>query len=206
MEHTVNRAKQVKILNDNTLDTLEVEHLFNQYGWNKIVQPHEWKFVYMLYRDILIKQQELIYPFLDFYHQYYPNYRFSIPQNSLGAVVVEADLCHMLFTQYYKYKINVNLDKPFQFGEIVTEFMIRYLGYSLIGLSAQKIILTAQSNCEKRFETYLEKDKYTIFRLSKLKYENHRFQKLPILPTRGTYLQFDEYIEDEHGKKHLVLR
>lgn len=153
-----------------------------------------------------MKKQGLINIFLAYCKEFYPHYHFSIPNNTLGSIFVEANLCDMLFTEFYEHNINVNLDKPFSFGEIVTEFMIRYLGYSLIGFSEQKIILTAQSNCDKRFVTYLEKDFYTIYRLAKVGYWDGSFSKLPVLPTRDSYLKFEEYIEDEKGQKHLVLK
>lgn len=206
MTQPIHKGKQTFVIGTNPNDGLDIEHKFSGYGLNKVPQPHEWKLIYKFYRGVLIKKPEIVYLFLAFCATYYPNYQFSIPEYSLGSVVVEADLCNMLFLQKFKYNIDVNLNKSYAFGEIVTEFMIRYLGYSLIGFSEQNIILTAQNNCDKRFQEYLERDFYTIFKLARVKYENGLFQKLPVLPTKDSHLKFDEYIEDESGHKHLVLR
>lgn len=93
------------------------------------------------------------------------------------------------------------------FGDIVTDFLIRYRNHSLIKCSGQKHIITAQSDCYKRFEQYLSEG-YSLQRRAKVGYiktlkiyeeyfqeRKGLFYKLPVLPTRDITYPIDEMIE-----------
>ena len=115
----------------------------------------------------------------------------------------------MKFNQYLKIA-NIKkeeLDNSMYLGEIATEFLIRYKNYSLVDYCNNKIILTAQDDCNKRFSKYLEQG-YRLFRISKLCLDNKSlsklscidygvFSKLPVLPSKEDWI--DEIIEAPDG-------
>ena len=63
--------------------------------------------------------------------------------------------------------INMNLnlfEEALELFGIVTDLMIRFYGYSIVGIQDQKIIVTSSNNCEKRFIDYLLEG-YSLFKL-----------------------------------------
>ena len=91
------------------------------------------------------------------------------------------------------------LKKAINYGEIVTNFCIQCLGYSLIGTSGAKSVLTSENNCEKEFEEYL-KEGYNLFRMPKIYFKYDEYEglyfpyELPVLPIYDNYYDADEYI------------
>ena len=93
------------------------------------------------------------------------------------------------------------INKILYFYRIIEEFMIRYYNYSIIGTSNQKVIITACSNCDKRFDTYLMQG-YSILRYQKIFLaESLQYEFLPALPTRDLGFPVDEYVEVVDDKK-----
>ena len=148
-----------------------------------------------------------------------------IDEKIFEMVLIESQLNNYIFDKYYKIQAqnrNVPLPKDEsyykskEYGDLVTEFMIRTLGYSLIGNSKQKIIITSMSDCAKRFEKYLEQG-FSLQRLSKTKYIDHsleerienplvtgHFEYLPVLPTNSPY-KIDEIIETKDKTYKKVI-
>ena len=123
----------------------------------------------------------------------------SIERNALRDDIITEIAYHIHrfeFHQRVGLKKEEELDDSMHFGEIATEFLIRYKNYSLIDFCNKPIILTAQDNCGKKFDEYIQRG-YYIFRLSKLYYENETFYKLPVLPSEEDWI--DEIIEAPNG-------
>ena len=186
------------------------EILIGQY--RNISIPHEWYFLNLLIREEIKKDIEIAWIFYKFVKQFYPEYKWYLPVNDtmpldelLSMIVVETSLWDYQFKQYSrKLKTKAELDpRAMQFGEIVTDFLIRYSNYSLINFSSNQIILTAQSDCEKRFAEYL-KEGFMLYRVSKLYFTDGKFYKLPVFPTKDIGLDISEVIESSDGEyRHI---
>lgn len=174
--------------------------------------PHEWYFIEALKEEIMLNS-DLATIFAMFVLQYYPDYpwtTFDI-HNLLNTLLIEISIHCMRF----KYVFNgvepkENLDKAMKFGDMATEFLIRYCGYSLIKSCNQKVIITSRGDCDKYFESFLL-DGYSLYRLAKLSYQklllelqamypyiDGIFHKRPVLPTKELYGN-QEVIEDSYG-------
>ena len=177
-------------------------------------ESHELIFIKYLYLEEIKKDQSIATKFIAFVAQFYPEYRWiKFDQSDPVATVVlecfirEKDICpsdgHMDPGWELPYR---DLNKALNFGAIVTDFCIRYLGYSLIGCSGQKIIITCSNNCAKQFDWLLEEG-YKLQRRSKLKYVlfsdrvkqiypnvDGYFYEYPIMPNLDTYYQVDETV------------
>ena len=151
-----------------------------------------------------------------------------IDEKLFEMVFIESHLNSFTFEMYYKIqrqKQNRRIPLPkdesyyksMEYGDIATEFMIRTLGYSLIGNSKQKVIITSMSDCSKRFENYLEQG-FSLQRLSKAIYISHtleeriesplvtgHFEYLPVLPTNSPY-NIDEIIETKNRTYMKVIQ
>lgn len=180
--------------------------------------PHESFFTRILVREEFIKNKELAEQFITYVCQYYPEYKwqFFFPDDYLATAACECELNYFQFKK--KIKFDFDLDQKtnnriMQFGDIVTDFLIRYRNYSLIKCCGQKIILTAQSDCHKRFEEYLSKG-YVLERRAKVGYIKEQesisklgyFYKLPVLPTRDIGYPIDEIIETDLNKYEQVIQ
>lgn len=158
-----------------------------------------------------------------FIFQYHPNYRFKFGKvdDYVNAVICEITLHDFQFRRKYEFGFDEEdnfLSQSMTFGDIATDFLIRYCNYSLIKCSGQKIILTAQSDCHKRFEKLLS-DGYSLQRRSKIGYIKTSyifedlypevkgfFYKLSVLPTREIGYPIDEIIETDDGTYEQVLQ
>ena len=182
---------------------------------------HEWYFTRALYQQELYLNPKLADAFAMFVFQYYPNYKFAFDANGdyLKTVVYEAYMHdHDFQDTYYGYEFKEeHLERMVTFGEIATDFMIRYRNYSLVKCCGQNIILTAQSDCHKRFESLLSKG-YSLQRRAKVGYIEKPafladwnplvkglFYKLHVLPTRDIGYPIDEIIETGDGSYVLVM-
>lgn len=164
--------------------------------------------------------EELTLAFVMFVLQFYPNYPWSFFNNNdyLNTAMCEALTNDFLFQKKYEFGLEEEgLTKAMLFGEIATDFLIRFCNYSLIKCSGQNVIITAQSDCHKRFELLLSKG-YSLQRRAKVSFTKTTdiiqmlypgvkglFYKLPVLPTRETWYTFDEIIETETGQYEKVL-
>lgn len=174
--------------------------------------PHEWYFLNLLIREEIWKSVETAWIFYKFVKQFYPEYVWYLPINDrmpldelLSNIIVEADLWNGEFEKYsHKFKTKAELDpRAMQLGEIATDFLIRYSNYSLVNFSGDGIILTAQSDCEKRFIDYLSKG-FKLYRVSKLYFAEGKFYKLSVLPTKDNGLDITEVIESSDGEYRLI--
>lgn len=200
-------------------DTKMVYHeLLNSY-YGKYI-PHECFFIEFLYKNELQKNPELAEMFLLYIMQFAPHHKWTYfnLQNALTSVMIECDL------QIYNFhKIIAGIESSEKthpaivFGDIVTEFLIRFCGYNLIGCCNQKVIITSANNCQKKFIELLEQG-YELHRLAELTFIptpkvcqflypgiKGFFKKLPVLPTKDTYIPFNEAIEGTDEKLHDVI-
>lgn len=187
--------------------------------------PHEWYFINVLINKIL-KNNALADAFVMYVVQYYPDYPWLSFKNDdyLATAIVECGFHRFQFQKKYEFDFeekNSNiLSCSMIMGDIATDFLIRYCGYSLIKSSGQNIILTAQSDCDKRFENLLSQG-YSLQRRAKVGYvempENlinsgqypgvkGFFYKLPVLPTKDIGYPIDEIIEETEGSYQKVLQ
>jgi hypothetical protein len=201
-----------------------VDHdLINKaWGNGKKNIPHEWFFINYLYKYEIRKNQELAAIFAMFVSQFYPNYKWHYfnQNNYLDTATYETLYHDFQFCKIYEYNEDVEEDiltNSMLFGDIVTDFLIRFRNYSLVKCSGVNIILTAQSDCHKRFEDLLSNG-YSLQKRAKVGYikttnivdtvypkVNGLFYKLPVLPTRETWYPIDEIIENEEGKYVKVM-
>ena len=192
----------------------------NDYIVYKEKVTHEYLFLKYLQKEIL-KDPDLAALIYMYIYQYHPNYTWKTPyiissfieskysgkkDELRDDILIEIQYHLYQFMQYIKIDNTKKeeLGNSMHFGEIATEFLIRYKNYSLIDYCNTKIILTAQDDCSKRFKKYLEQG-YSLFRISKLYfnpdvslYSNHdTFSKLPVLPSKEDWI--DEIIEAPNG-------
>lgn len=206
---------------------------FKNFVWDKLadsgtnmntvfhgVGPHERFFIRTLYLNELKKNPELAPAFKMFAVQYYPDYKwisYSM-DDDLGDVVFEASRYDFLFKMAYEKMREVDLTDAMSFGEIATDFLIRFRNYSLVGCCGQNVIITAQSDCHKRFEKLLSEG-YSLIRKAKVgfvetpgilkdEYPEVKgyFYKLPVFPTRDIGYPIDEIIEGEDQCYHPVMQ
>lgn len=191
---------------------------------------HEWIFIFELYNCVIKKDTNKALEFMAFVAQFYPDYRWKTMYdftNPLATVSIECDNHHMVLDMLAQLTINAgedyilkhNLakerDKALEFGEIVSNFLIRYLGYSIVGIQNQKIIITSASDCDKRFFDLLC-DGYSLYRKSRVGYIKTKderrkaapwfegyYYELPILPTKDIGFEFEENFE---GPNNLPLQ
>lgn len=187
--------------------------------------PHEWYFINVLIKEIE-KNNKLAEEFVMYIAQYYPNYRwldFRI-NDYVGNVILECGFQRFQFQQ--KCDLGIvddifsDLSQAMLFGEIVTDFLIRYCGYSLIKSSNQNVILTSRQDCEKRFEELLyqgyslqRRERVIYTDVSKLNVDLNKypaikgiFYRLPVIPTKDIDYPIDEIIELPNGKYEKVLQ
>lgn len=183
--------------------------------------PHEWFFIKYFCRSELEKDRALAEKFVMYVLQFFPSYSWLYfnPNDMLASVVIECAYHDMNFEKVYmggepKDIINQSMI----FGDIVTEFLVRYLGYSLIKCGGTKAIVTSQMDCEKRFEELLENG-FSIYKLARLSYNETSFEqrttyplvkgtfsKLPVLPTKDIHVPFEECIESSEGHMEEILQ
>lgn len=190
--------------------------------------PHEWYFLNVLGREEILKNKDIADAFVMFVLQYYPHYKFHFfkQDDYLETAVCECELNSFQFQKKYEFRFCLDADKEdylaksMVLGDIVTDFLIRYRNYSLIKCSGRNIILTAQSDCHKRFEKYLSQG-YALQRRAKVGFikkpeimdelglrpgEKGFFYKLPVLPTRDIGYPIDEIIETATGEYKQVMQ
>ena len=176
---------------------VETSHFINFINTNRIVKKQKDDFFYYL----------LIY-----IKQFYSDIDFLKNINDVSSLAA-------LFDKYYKkldsllsetldnsnlecVKRNTELiNRIFKFYGIIEDFMIRFYSYSIVGISGQKHIITACSNCDKKFIDYLMQG-YSLFRLQKICLVNNHdndakqhYEFFPVLPTKDVGFPIDEYIE-----------
>lgn len=186
---------------------------------------HEWYFINVLISEIE-RKPDLAEKFAMYVFQVCPDYKWIDYKASdpTGSVVLE---CAM---HQFQFKMKCDLDEyddrfidlenAMLFGELVTDFLIRYCGYSLIKSSGQKIIITSQNDCHKRFEEQLY-DGYCIQKRCKIKYNSFEelnisnrlfpwlkgfYDIIPAMPTRELDIDFDEMIEMKNGNYQFVRK
>ncbi len=188
--------------------------------------PHEWYFLSVLSQEEIFEDKEIADAFFMYIIQYYPHYpwHFFNKDDYLATVVCECELKAFQFKKRYQLKSDFDMyeeeyfKQAMLFGDIVTDFLIRYRNYSLIKCSGERIILTAQSDCHKRFEPQLSKG-YSLQKRAKVGYIKSPeilaemypaikgyFYKLPVLPTREVGYPVDEIIETANGNYEKVLQ
>lgn len=189
------------------------------FGKGNIV-PHEWFFINYLSKYQFRNNEELTSAFVMFVLQFYPDYAWYFYKNNdyLNMAMCEALTNDFIFQKKYEFGLEEEgLTKAMLFGEIATDFLIRFCNYSLINCSGQNIIITAQCDCHKRFEKFLSEG-YSLQRRAKVNFikmpETIKFlypgvkgifYKLPVLPTKETWFPIDEIIETETGRYEKVL-
>lgn len=159
--------------------------------------PHEWYFLNALLEEIKLNEK-LALIFVLFVMQYYPNYLWTAFYNFdyLTSVLIEISLHDLCFKYAFNgVEPNQSLNKAMEFGNIATEFLIRFCNYSLIKSCGQEIILTSRNDCDKYFFSYLL-DGYFLFRYSKI--DSMTFYKHPVYPTKELYNGV-EFIESSSG-------
>lgn len=175
---------------------------------------HEWLFINLLYKEEIKKDLELAKKFLMYMIQYHPEYKWTSLDlnNPVGTVILESDISDKTFSGINIFKDEEEAKtKAMEYGENVTDFLIRYRGYSLIKCQNENIIITAQSNCDKIFEEELYNG-YSLQRKAKLRYVktddiirktypmiDGYFTHLPVLPTKEIGIEMDEMIENTDG-------
>ena len=174
-------------------------------------EEHEWIFTKMFLKTELLKKPQLAIKFMMFCSQFYPKYEWMTKydiNNPLETVQKECEKCLEIFEAEDRNLVDeLEFAKAMSFGSCVTEFMVRYLDYSLVKVQNQKIIYTAQTDCDKQFFDYIING-FSLQRVGKIKYvkltEEEKkkypngdgyFQILRVYPTRNLDYPIDECIE-----------
>ena len=182
---------------------VETSHFINFINNNRLAENQRADFFYYLF--IYIKQ-------------YYPDFEFLKNINDVASLMTLFNTCYEsvndLLSQFLDSNslecVNKNkelINRIFKFYGIIEDFMIRFYGYSIVGVSNQKHIITACSNCDKKFIDYLMQG-YSLFRLQKIGLTNNHdnfatplYEFFPVLPTKDTGFPIDEYIEIGNDNK-----
>ncbi len=196
-----------KMILHNSLNKL---YNWNNKKFNKI--PHELIFIAYLKKEVISNPNTAL-EFLIFCDQFYLEYPIIFNLfNPVTSVLLEINKMEYLIekNKYFEEKDLNDLQVLYKFGEIATDFLIRVKGYSLIDCSSRKIILTAQNNCEKYFEEFLNKG-YSLQRMQKYVFKMRQhinqayFAKMPVMPTRNSYFEVEEIIEVAPQKYQKIL-
>lgn len=176
---------------------VETSHFINFINTNRIVKKQKDDFFYYL----------LIY-----IKQFYSDIDFLKNINDVSSLAALFDKCYKKLDSLLSETLdNSNLEcvkrntelinRIFKFYGIIEDFMIRFYSYSIVGISGQKHIITACSNCDKKFIDYLMQG-YSLFRLQKICLVNNHdndakqhYEFFPVLPTKDVGFPIDEYIE-----------
>ena len=176
---------------------VETSHFINFINTNRIVKKQKDDFFYYL----------LIY-----IKQFYSDIDFLKNINDVSSLTALFDKCYKKLDSLLSetldnsnlecVKMNTELkNRIFKFYGIIEDFMIRFYSYSIVGISGQKHIITACSNCDKKFIDYLMQG-YSLFRLQKICLVNNHdndakqhYEFFPVLPTKDVGFPIDEYIE-----------
>ena len=175
---------------------------------------HEWIFVRLyLYTKELLNEPSAE-EFVSFQETFFPKYKWMWPKdywNMSKSVIMETGFCDYVFEKKYRYNewTKEDYEHAMAFGDLMTEYMIRTKGFSLITTDIRKSIITAEQNCAKKFGQYIE-DGYQIHRLAKAIYKPSRvelfgkWETLPVFPTNSDNLscEAEEFIENKN--KQLV--
>ncbi len=151
---------------------------------------------------------------LIYIQQFYNDVDFLKNIDNASSLTVLFDKCYKKIDSLLTESLdNSNLDgvkrdseligKIFKYYGIIEEFMIRFYGYSIVGISGQKHIITASNNCDKKFMDYLFQG-YSLFRLQKILLvdgEKPYYEFLPVMPTKDIGISIDEFIEVGNDSK-----
>lgn len=180
-------------------------------------KPHEAIFVDLLI-SLCQKRSNLALELIFYTEQFYPEYNWYNKNylEPLDTVLFECAIARNSFdiNLLEKKKKQSNnretLKKAMVFGDIVTDFFIRYLGYSLIQVANQKVIITSADNYHKKFIKHINKGfsleiKNSVYKIMEAEeYLGNNLQDmygyLPTLPRSPENLENDEYIEFAHDK------
>ena len=161
------------------------------------------------------QRDDFFYYLLTYIKQYYSNFEFIKNINDVSSLMTLFNTCYEsinnLLSQFLDSNslecINKNMGlitTIYKFYGIIEDFMIRFYGYSIVGISNQKHIITACSNCDKTFIDYLMQG-YSLFRLQKIGVQNInskiQYEFFPVLPTKDVGFPIDEYIEIGNDNK-----
>ena len=140
-----------------------------------IVIPHEFvaiTFFMNLLKNDNVQTRNLCNSFIKFI-------RMRKGENNISIKHISFDYLNALWTEFAMYCCEFEaLTKGFaftnghsyndilKFGEIVTEFLIRVLGVSFVGVSGQKNVLTSNSHLQNEIIEQLD-DQYKIFKMKK---------------------------------------
>ena len=150
-----------------------------------------------------------------FMKQFYPNNELCKNINNPSELMELFNKCYRLIDKLFEYALDNNslesvrknielINRIEKFYALIEDFMIRFYGYSIIGISNQKHIVTACSNCDKKFIDQLMEG-YSLFRLQKVglieSKENPYYEFLPVFPTKDVGFPIEEYIEISNGNR-----
>ena len=174
--------------------------------------PHEIVFMNQLLHEIM-EDYLLALEFNIYVKEFYPNFKWTIEYfPSLEKVAFEVGNALKVLEMYFKgYDKNMNINHEKELGEIVTDFYIRYKGYSLIGVSGQKNIVTSSKSSNIDFSPYI-REGFTIQIKKGVKKRDvvmegaNLFEYYPSLPTREYDISTQEYIEIDRDKYAKVLK
>lgn len=165
-------------------------------------------------KDKRVEQQknQFFYYLYIYIKQFHSDFEFLKEINNVSDLINFFSKYYEIFMNFiynclddnnFEYvKKNIELyNNILKFYSIIEDFMIRFYSYSIIGVSDQKCIITACSDCNKRFIDYLMKD-YSLFRLQRIgliekqdKGIEPYYEFLPVIPTKDVGFPIDEYIE-----------
>ena len=95
----------------------------------------------------------------------------------------------------------------YEFSCILTDYFIRVINFSIIGISNQKYIVTSCNNCHKKFIDYLLKG-YSLFRIQKVIITNIQQKNhctfIPLFPTRDVQIPIIEYMEVDVNNNNSI--
>ena len=152
--------------------------------------------------------------------QFYPDNNFVRKINNPTDIIKMFNASHKtvkyiiqtflddLNPEHIKENFNL-LNIVLKFYEIIEGFMIRYYGYSVVGVSKESQIITSSNNCDKKFLDELMQG-YSLIRLQKARLVGNSdpyYELFPVMPTKDMGFPIEEYIEvSSYDKKMDNMR
>ncbi|MBQ9834376.1 MAG: hypothetical protein IJO33_04215 [Bacilli bacterium] len=189
-----------------------IYHTYGKYKMFGINVPHE-IIVLQFFSYLIMNNQQLEDDFYLFCIKYYYKTEFV---SKFFEIVNFRDFLHQQCNQAEMYlrfnyidKVSVkpsHINYAMLLGDIILDFLIRCYGYTLLGCSKQKVLITSSKNPDKEFEEFLTEG-YYIEKRGKVEYlGNGKFKELRALPTKDVDYVDDEIIEMPDGSYQRLLR
>lgn len=173
---------------------------------------HEATFMTQLLCDIK-DDPVLALEFSIYVYEFYPDFKWMVPfLPSLEKVAFEAGNAVKVLEYYCRcHHPNLDIKHEMEFGEIVTDFYIRYKDYTIVGISDQKVVVTSSKWANVDFSSYINEGYWIEIKKAVKKKEHiddsgRLYEYYPSVPIREYDNDTIEYLETSRDKFARVFK